>query len=320
MNAPITSGVSDPAALRNFLDSLEDQRPQSRYTAKLQKWCEDNAGSRAFAAVRNGDAVEISILDVIGYDFWTGGGVTSKAIKRELDANKDAKTVKVLINSPGGDVWEGIAIHSMLNRHAGRVEVEVIGLAASAASVIAMAGEAIAMHEGAMMMIHPAWTIAMGNRSDMQSTADFLSKVDASILDIYKRRTGRNSDDVQKMVEAETWMTAHEAVDEKFATVVIPAKSGESKPKQRAKALAEGVPAPLAKETEPMPNTEPTPPPAAATEPADDLTDEEREIAAEAARKAVADKRASEREAFLNSHPLVRARRAPAPPFGGMHK
>src|SRR5688572_16453429 len=101
MNAPLQMPTPDE------LEAMAAMRPQaSGYEAKLQKWCVDNAEARAFNAVRNGDSVEISILDVIGYDYWTGGGVTSKAIKRELDANKDATTVKVIINSPGGDVWE----------------------------------------------------------------------------------------------------------------------------------------------------------------------------------------------------------------------
>lgn len=314
--------AADAASLKLFLDALEDRRPQSRYATKLQKWCEDNAESRTFNAVRNGDALEISILDVIGYDFWSGGGVTSKQVKRELDANKDAKTVKVLVNSPGGDVWEGIAIHSLLNRHAGNVQIEVIGLAASAASVIAMAGSSIAMHEGAMMMIHPAWTIAMGNKSDLNDTAEFLAKVDDSILAIYKRRTGRDEADVKAMVEAETWMTAQQAVDEKFATAVIPAKTSEAedKPKkQKAKAMADdnvligrnvraatpGAGPELTVIAEPATA-------AAPTASAEELTEDERQ--------ALADYRAKRDREFLDNHPLARARGVSAPPLGGMHR
>jgi ATP-dependent Clp protease, protease subunit len=306
MNAPLKMPTPED------IEAMAALRPQaSGYEAKLQKWCVDNATERTFSAVRNGDAVEISILDTIGYDFWTGGGVTSKAIKRELDANKDAKTVKVLINSPGGDVWEGIAIHSMLNRHGGNVEVEVIGLAASAASVIAMAGTSIAMHEGSMMMIHPAWTIAMGNRGDMQKTADFLSKVDASILAVYTGRTGRDGAEISAMVEAETWMTAQEAVSEKFATAVIAGKPAASKPKQRAQAQAQELPM-----AEPTTEQKPS---AITLELDDEITPEERDVAARAAKQAVADKRETERNEFLKNHPLVcSSSRQTPPPFGGM--
>jgi ATP-dependent Clp protease protease subunit len=300
MNAP--SGILTPEEL----EAIAATRPKlSGYGVKLQEWCEKNAESRAFNAVRNGDALEISILDVIGYDWWSGGGVTSKQIKRELDANKDAKTVKVLVNSPGGDVWEGIAIHSLLNRHSGNVQIEVIGLAASAASVIAMAGASIAMHEGSMMMIHPAWTIAMGNKSDLTETAEFLAKVDDSILAIYKRRTGRDEAEVKAMVEAETWMTAQQAVDEKFATAVIPAKSA-------------GDPAPKKSKAKNMADTEPKQAPALEIDA--DLTEEEREFAIAEGIKAVANKRKADNEAFLANHPLARARAASAPPLGGMHK
>jgi ATP-dependent protease ClpP protease subunit len=280
----------------------------SGHAARMQKWREENAETRAFNAVRNGNTVEISILDVIGYDYWTGGGVTSKAIKRELDANKDATTIKVIINSPGGDVYEGVAIHSMLNRHGATIEVEVIGIAASIASVIAMAGSSIVMHEGSMMMIHPAWTIAMGNKADFATAAEFLGKVDSSILSIYKTRTGRDEADIKTMVDAETWMTAAEAVSEKFATAVVPAKSAAPK---KAKASAS------AKEQPPM--TEPNHSPSA-IEVGDDLTDEERDLAAFAAKQAVSDRRAEQQREFLANHPLVRARAASAPPLGGMRK
>jgi ATP-dependent Clp protease protease subunit len=306
------------------LEAVAALRPKlSGYSAKLQEWCESNAESRAFNAVRNGDALEISILDVIGYDFWSGGGVTSKQVKRELDANKDAKTVKVLINSPGGDVWEGIAIHSLLNRHSGNVQIEVIGLAASAASVIAMAGASIAMHEGSMMMIHPAWTIAMGNKSDLNDTAEFLAKVDDSILAIYKRRTGRDEADVKAMVEAETWMTAQQAVDEKFATAVIPAKTSEAedKPKkQKAKAMAEAehvmnISLTVNGHTDPEAIQEAIASAVSAAAPvaaSSELTEDERQ--------ALADYRAKRDREFLDNHPLARARGVSAPPLGGMHR
>ncbi len=294
-------------------EALAAQRPDSSgYEEKIRAWIKDNAAHRAFNAVKLADGVlELNMLDVIGEDWWTGGGITSGKVKAALDQNKDAKTIKVLMNSPGGDAFEGLAIQSLLKRTGARVEIEIIGLAASAATVIAMAGDTIAIHEGAMFMIHEAWSITMGTKRDMRQVADFLEKVDGSILAIYARRTGRAADEIIPLVEATTWMTAQEAVDAKFATSVIEAKTGETDPPKKTKAKA------MASNNQPPAVVQLT---VEATIP--ELTDEEREIAARAAAKAaadaVADHRSCERRAFMDTHPLARAGKDPAPPFGGM--
>lgn len=214
--------------LEDFLASRAESRPRANgFEEKVREWIQANADQRAFTAVKNTEGVlELNMLDVIGRDYWTGGGITSKAVKATLDSNKDARTIKVLMNSPGGDAFEGLAIQNLLKRTGARIEFEIIGLAASAATVIAMAGDTITIHEGAMFMIHEAWTWDVGNKRDLRETASFLEKVDGSIVDIYARRTGRTADEITPLVEATTWMTAHEAVTEKFATSVIPAKSG----------------------------------------------------------------------------------------------
>jgi ATP-dependent Clp protease protease subunit len=220
------------------LASLSSMRPKaSGYESKIREWIKANAEHRAFNATKLADGVlEMNMLDVIGEDWWTGGGITANRVKAQLDQNKDAKTIKVLMNSPGGDAFEGLAIQSLLKRTGARIEIEVIGLAASAATVISMAGDSIAIHEGALFMIHEAWTFAMGTKRDMRQVADFLEKVDGSILDIYARRTGRPAAEITPLVEATTWMTAHEAVAQKFATSVIAAKSGGDKPAAKASA------------------------------------------------------------------------------------
>lgn len=294
-------------------EALAELRPKaSGYEEKIKAWIEANREQRAFNAVKLADSVlELNMLDIIGEDWWTGGGITSGRVKAALDANKDAKTIRVLMNSPGGDAFEGLAIQSLLKRTGARVEIEIIGMAASAATVIAMAGDSIAIHEGAMFMIHEAWTISMGTKRDMRQVADFLEKVDGSILAIYARRTGRTADEITPLVEATTWMTAQEAVDQKFATSVIPAKTGETdtSKKSKAKAMADNNQPPAVVKL----NVEATIP---------ELTDEEREIAEKAAVKAAADAvanhRSEERRSFMETHPLARAGKAPAPPFGGM--
>ncbi len=285
------------------LEALAAMRPNAAlagFGLKLKNWIDENEGKRAFNAVKVKDTLELNMLDVIGEDWWTGGGITSKTVKTALDAHPDVKTIKVLMNSPGGDAWEGIAIRALLARHGARVEFEVIGLCASAATVIAMAGDTVSMHEGTMFMVHRAWTWAVGNALDMGKTVNFLNKIDSNIVDLYESRTGRNRAELQKLVDDETWMTAREAVSEKFASDVIPAKADDDKPKQRA-TKNEAPPAPKASAT------------AAALS---DLGADEEEL--EVARKAVAGHRSAKQQAFYDNHPFARAVAPLAPPMGGM--
>lgn len=220
-------------------DPINIERPRSSaFEERLRGWMASSE-RRFEAKAAEGEVLEMSMLDIVGEDFWTGGGITSKSVQRELDANPKAKTIKILLNSPGGDAFEGLAIQSLLKRHGARVEVEVVGLAASAASIIAMAGDSIAMHEGALMMIHEPWTFTVGNAAEMRTAAEFLDKINASGLDVYTRRTGRDRADVAELVAAETWMTASEAVEQKFATSVIEATSpSETATKARSAAQA----------------------------------------------------------------------------------
>lgn len=324
------------------LDVLAGLRPKSasNFEDKLRDWLKANAEQRAFTAVKGSDGtLEMNMLDVIGEDWWTGGGITANRVKQQIDANKDAKSIKVLMNTPGGDAFEGLAIQSLLKRTGLQVDIEIIGLCASAGTVIAMAGDTVRIHEGAMFMIHEAWTFAMGSKRDMRQVADFLEKVDGSILDIYTRRTGRAANEVRTLVEAETWMTAHEAVAEKFATTVIAAKSGESSDAKSGKAKTMTQPNPvLSTETPPEPSAapatvaesaEPVAPvaavvlPAPATEPAppvisSELSEDERAVAESAASKAVASHREQKDREYFENHPLARARKPAAPPLGGL--
>jgi ATP-dependent Clp protease protease subunit len=181
----------------------------------LDRW---NPGVRA--ASENDPS--ISIYEVIGDDPWTGGGVTVKRIDAALRSigNKD---VIVNINSPGGDVFEGIAIYNRLREHQGKITVKVLGLAASAASVIAMAGDQVEIGASSFLMIHNAWVLAIGNRHDMREIADFLEPFDRALADVYVMRSGQDLEAVQAAMDAESWMNGSQAVELGYADALLAA-------------------------------------------------------------------------------------------------
>jgi ATP-dependent Clp protease, protease subunit len=183
--------------------------------AALDRW---NPGVKA---ATDGDA-SISIYEVIGEDPWTGGGVTVKRIDAALRSigNRD---VAVNINSPGGDVFEGIAIYNRLREHQGKVNVKVLGLAASAASIIAMAGDSIQIGASSFLMIHNAWVLAIGNRHDMREVADFLEPFDRALADVYVARSGQKLETVQAAMDAETWLNGTTAVELGYADALLAA-------------------------------------------------------------------------------------------------
>lgn len=162
------------------------------------------------------DDASISILDVIG-DGWYGSGVTSKRIAAALRTIGD-RDVVVDINSPGGDFFEGVAIYNQLREHKGKVTVRILSLAASAASMIAMAGDEILMGDGAFLMIHNAWAIAIGNRNDLADAAKRLEPFDAAMASLYAKRSGLTEKQAASLMDEETWINADRAIDEGFAT------------------------------------------------------------------------------------------------------
>ena len=181
----------------------------------LQQW---NPGVRAAAADENND---IGIFDVIGEDFWTGEGVTSKRVAAALRNIGPENDVTVNINSPGGDLFEGLAIYSLLKEHKGKVTVKVLSLAASAASIIAMAGDEIQIARAGFFMIHNAWTLAIGNRHDLRDLADFLEPLDRSMADVYSVRTEEPIETMQAMMDAESWIGGSDAVSDGFADSLL---------------------------------------------------------------------------------------------------
>lgn len=184
----------------------------------VDRWGRESAGVRA---LQRGDNV-ITMFGTIGEDFW-GDGVTVKGISSQLRAI--GGDVEVQINSPGGDVFEGFAIYNALREHKGKVTVKIMGMAASAASVIAMAGDEVQIGAAAFVMIHNCWVGAMGNRNDLRELANFLEPFDKALNAVYVARSGQKPDDVTKMMDAETYMSGAAAIEMGFADSLLPADS-----------------------------------------------------------------------------------------------
>lgn len=168
-----------------------------------------------------GDIVDASTLAML--DSWgiaTDAFTSALTVKAAIDAAGDYSKIRVRINSPGGDAFEGLAIHSLLTSQAKPVEVYVDGVAASSASIIAMAGSKRVMGKGAMLMVHRAWSTCSGNAEDMTKTAGTLAKVDESIAAVYQDRTGMKLADVRALMAEETWLSADDCVNAGFATEV----------------------------------------------------------------------------------------------------
>jgi ATP-dependent Clp protease protease subunit len=165
------------------------------------------------------DAATISIYDEIGAT-WDGGGITSTRIGAIL-RSIGARDVVVNVNSPGGDFFEGVAIYNLLRQHKAKVTIQVMGLAASAASVIAMAGDEILMGDGAFLMIHNAWSVAVGNRHDFLEASQKLTPFDAAMAEVYAARSGLSVEETTAMMDNETWVGAAQAIKDGLATGMI---------------------------------------------------------------------------------------------------
>lgn len=164
------------------------------------------------------DEAEIWLYDEVG-NSWDG--TTAKMFADDLKELGDIKTLNVYINSPGGSVFDGTAIYNTLRRHRARKIVHIDGIAASIASVVAMAGDEINIAENGLIMIHDPWGFAMGTADEFRKMADSLDKVRSAILDTYISRTGGEEKQISDWMTAETWFTAQEAVDAGFADSIV---------------------------------------------------------------------------------------------------
>ncbi|MEG9442851.1 head maturation protease, ClpP-related [Pantoea brenneri] len=201
------------------LPAAPEGRPFARENRDLPPSAMDRWNGSIKAA--KSDDNSISVFDVIGAD-WYGDGVTASRIAAALRSIGGAD-VTVNINSPGGDMFEGLAIYNLLREYEGKVTVKVLGLAASAASIIAMAGDEVQIGRGAFLMIHNCWVYAMGNRHDLQQIAADMVPFDKAMNDIYGARTGLDSTTIDAMMDAETYIGGSDAVDKGFADRLLAA-------------------------------------------------------------------------------------------------
>jgi ATP-dependent Clp endopeptidase proteolytic subunit ClpP len=175
----------------------------------------------SYQMTNKGGECEIRLYDVID-SFW---GISAKQIAQDLAAAGDVKTITVRINSPGGSVWDGLAIYNQLKSHAAKKRVIVDGLAASMASIVAMCGDEIEMPANAFMMIHNPADIVAGDADDMRKTAELLDQVKAQLAGIYAARCGQSVEAVAKLMDDETWMSGVDCFDGGFCTKVVDALS-----------------------------------------------------------------------------------------------
>jgi len=172
-----------------------------------------------FEIIDKAERAEVWIYEEIGEDFWSGGGITAKGFQKELSDIK-ASQIDLHINSPGGLVFDGITIFNLLKQHPANVTTYIDGLAASIASVIALAGDRVIMAENALFMIHKASGMVYGNSDDMRDFAEKLDKVNSSIATTYISKTKKDEKEIDNLMSAETWLTADEALEMGFVDEV----------------------------------------------------------------------------------------------------
>jgi ATP-dependent Clp protease protease subunit len=200
---------------------------------QLMQLLRDNAQARAEGepSIRvdaGGDATgdaHVYVYDVI--DAWWGA--SADALISALQP-LGSRTVHLHVNSPGGDVFEARAMAAAVVAHPGQVHVHIDGLAASAATYVAMAGNTLSMTEGGMLMVHESWTISYGNKHELRKTTALLDQIDGLIAADYVRQTGAALDQVVAWMQAETWFTAAAALEAKFIDSIDPGSKREAQP------------------------------------------------------------------------------------------
>lgn len=153
------------------------------------------------------------------YDEISAWGISANQFVKDLGA-VTAKTINLKINSPGGNVFDGIAIHNALKEHSAKISVQIDGIAASIASIIAMAGDSVRMAKNSFLMIHNAWSYTAGNASELRKLAETLDKVDGTLSQTYQDKTTLSAKDINQMMADETWLTADESLAKGFCDFV----------------------------------------------------------------------------------------------------
>jgi len=163
-----------------------------------------------YSITNKADKAEIWIYEMIGEDFWTGGGVTAKNFQKELSEIK-ASQIDLHINSPGGQVNDGITIYNLLKQHPANITTYIDGWVGSIATIVALAGSKIFMAENGMWIVHNPSGVVMGNANDMRTMADVLDKVGETLIGTYVSKTKKTEAEIKAVMDTETWMTADEA-------------------------------------------------------------------------------------------------------------
>lgn len=173
-------------------------------------------------AAQSEDEAEIMIYDVIGWPF-----IDAKEFIRSL-AEIKAKTITIRINSPGGDVFDTMAIFNALQSHSSKIITRTESLAASAASFLAVAGKERQAYKNAMLMIHEPWVLAVGDQYDLRDIADVLEKISGNMVDVYTDNSDLGKCEIASMMKAETWMTAKEAKEKGFIDTILDGKAAKA--------------------------------------------------------------------------------------------
>jgi ATP-dependent Clp protease protease subunit len=194
----------------------------------LQLIASNKASGQPLKIEQKGQTADVYLYDVIGADYY--GGISAKELVPQLNA-LDVTTINLHINSPGGDVFDARAIAQALAGHKANKIAHIDALAASAATYIATACDEIHMADGAFFMIHNAWTLAMGNANDLDEVSNLLRKIDGSINKDYQTKTGKNEQEIAKLMDATTWFTAEEAKAAGFIDKITTAE--KQKPNNR---------------------------------------------------------------------------------------
>lgn len=189
----------------------------------------NNATERKFVAVKQDNVLEILCYDLIGEGFFFEG-VTAKGIAAQIEDAGEIDAINLRLNSPGGDVMEALTVKNLLESKNIPVNVFIDGEAASAATILMLAGDTITMGEGTTLFIHNAWTSTSGNANDLRKMADDLEKVSGEMRKLYATRTGLPEAEIQSIMDKETLLTAEEAVAKRFAdAIATPAKASAVK-------------------------------------------------------------------------------------------
>lgn len=199
---------------------------QTRKQNRLMQLITDNlnAPRKPVRADVSGDEANIYLYDAID-SYW---GISAEAFAKELSAIT-APTINLRINSPGGDVFDARAIATAITNHSSTIIAHIDGLAASAATYVALAANEVRMADGGFFMIHQAWTLAWGNSAELRDMATLLDKVDASIVNDYAKKTGKSVDQIKEWMAAETWFSAQEALDNGFVDQVATSEAAENR-------------------------------------------------------------------------------------------